>query len=152
MVPEHSEEVSAAVGRCNHKDLGSPRWGALGEQSQNQQHCTQAPQQVLLRTPQHWGCCSSKIQWVMLIVLFFYIGESGNSSKTDGYEFYWVVYPVSTVFEGRKNTTWRASWKTEGFWFLKWDTSSCLGRILEAALAFCYLSQSENMTLFGHEM
>lgn len=27
MVPEYAEELSAAVGRCNHKDLSSPRGG-----------------------------------------------------------------------------------------------------------------------------
>lgn len=27
MVPENAEELSATVGRCNHKDLGSPRGG-----------------------------------------------------------------------------------------------------------------------------
>lgn len=80
MVPEYAEELSAAVGRCNHKDLGSPRVGALGEQSQNS-NSAQAPQQVLLRTPQHRGCRSSKIQWVTLIVLYFYIGESSNQAK-----------------------------------------------------------------------
>lgn len=72
--------------------------GVLGEQSQNSSSA-QAPQQVLLRTPQHRGCRSSKIQWVTLSVLYFYIGESSNSSKADGYEVYWVVCPVSTVLE-----------------------------------------------------
>lgn len=151
MVPEYAEELSAAVGRCSQKDLGKPSWGTLGEQSQHS-NTAQAPQQVFLRTPQHRGCRSSKIQWVMLIVLYFYIGESGNSSKTDGYDICGVICPVSTVFQGGKNNTRRPSWKTEGFWFLKWDKSLSLGRILEPALAFCYLSQSENMTLFGHEM
>lgn len=99
--------------------------GGFGRAKPKQQRCAQAPQQVLLRTPQHWGYRSSKIQWVTLIVLFFYIGESGNSSKTVGYEFYWVIYSVSTVFEERNSNTWRPSWKTEGFWFLKWDKSSC---------------------------
>lgn len=76
--------------------------GALGEQSQNSNNSAQAPQQVLLRTPQHRGCCSSKIQWVTLVVLYFYIGELSNSRKADGYEVYWVIYPVSTVFEDLK--------------------------------------------------
>lgn len=101
MVPENAEELSATVGRCNHKDLGSPHGGALGEQGQNS-NTAQAPQQVLLRTPQHRGCHSSRIQWATLIVLYFYIAELSNSSKTDGYEVYWVVYPVSAVFEDLK--------------------------------------------------
>lgn len=75
--------------------------GALGEQSQNS-NSAQAPQQVLLRTPQHRGCRSSKIKWITLIVLYFYITESSNSSKTDGYEVYWAIYPVITVFEDLK--------------------------------------------------
>lgn len=132
MVPEYAEELSAAVGRCNHKDLGSPRGGALGEQSQNSSSA-QAPQQVLFRTPQHRGCRSSKIQWVTLIVLYFYIGESSNPSKTEGYEIFWVICPVSTVFEDLKTQlkNWRLLvFKMREIFVFRKDTGGCLGLLL----------------------
>lgn len=88
---------------------------------------------MLLRTPQHRGCRSSTIQWVTLIVLYFYIGESSNSSKTDGYEIFWVIYPVSTVFEDLKTKlkNWRLLvFKMREIFVFRKDTGGCLGLLL----------------------
>lgn len=54
-----------------------------------------------------------------LYYFFFNIGKSGKSSKIDGYEGYWVIYPLSTVLEERKNNTWKQSWNTWGLLFFK---------------------------------
>lgn len=103
MVSDYAEEPLAVVagGACNKKDLCSP-CGGFGRANAVLTLLSECSSGL----PDVEGIAAPNLVGQTVYTFFFLnIDKSGKSSKIDGYEGYWVIYPLSTVLEGRKGNT-----------------------------------------------